>query len=288
MTTQFNRVYDLTIIPESGEARIIRELRVEFEIIKSTIGFPNTARIVIYNPNPATISALQKEFTKIVFNAGYVGNSKLLFKGQVKNTFPSVSDVDRLLTVYAGDGQMDWQNSFFNKTFTENVAVNTAILEVIDSFENTDKGTLDGLPDVKDKLRGQTLSGSSKDILDDFAKEYGFTWSIQDGEIVTTALNTPIQGTQAVLITAATGMLESPTITDLGVEVKTLLNPQLLPNTAFKIESVNTEVQLGNLFFEKIRQTNATGIYKTQEVIFRGDSELGEWSSAVKGVRIDV
>ena len=181
---------------------------------------------------------------------------------------------------------MDWENSFFNKTFTGNVAVNVAILEVIESFENTDVGVLDGLPDVKDKLRGQTLSGSSKDILDEFAKEYGFVWSIQDGEIVTTALNVPLQSDQAVLITAATGMLGSPTITDLGVEVKTLLNPQLLPNTAFKIESVNAEVQLGNLFFENIPQTDATGIYKTQEVVFRGDSELGEWSAEVKGVKI--
>ena len=119
------------------------------------------------------------------------------------------------------------------------------------------------------------------------AKEYGFVWSIQDGEIITTPKNIPLTSGEAFVITAATGMIDSPTTTDLGVEVKTLLNPQLVPNTAFIIESLNSDVVLGNLFFEKIQETNASGTYKILESIFKGDSYDGEWTTLVKGVLIN-
>jgi len=139
------------------------------------------------------------------------------------------------------------------------------------------------LPQVADKMRGQVLSGSSKDIMDNFAEEYGFSWSIQDGEIIITPEQEPLEGDEAVLVTAATGMIGSPTITEIGVDVTTLLNPRLLPNRGFIIESINAEVTIGNLFFRNVKRTTAEGFYKIQEVVFRGDSRDGDWLSSVKG-----
>lgn len=280
---QYKRVYELTIIPDDGEARIINDLRVNFEITKSILSFPNLCRLVIYNPNEDTLSTLQKKFTKIVLNAGYEGDVRLLFKGEVRNVFQSKVGVDRLITIYAGDGERDWQNATFNKTFTENVTISAAIEEVLKSFEEVTTGVINGLPQVADKLRGQTLSGSSKDILDGFADEYGFDWSIQDGEVIITPVESPLEGDEAVLISAATGMIGSPIVTEIGADVVSLLNPRLLPNKAFKIESVNADIQLGNLFFRNIKRTTAEGTYKIQEVTFKGDSREGDWTSSVKG-----
>ena len=287
MARQFKRVYDLTIIPVDGESRVIKDLRVNFEITKSILSFPNLCRLNIYNPNADTLAALQKKYTKIVINAGYQGDIRLLFKGEVRNVFQNRSGVDRIITVYAGDGERDWQNATFNKTFTENVSISSAIQEVLKSFEEVTVGVVNGLPQVADKLRGQTLSGSSKDILDNFADEYGFTWSIQDGEVIITPVESPLEGTEAVLINATTGMIGSPTLTEIGADVTTLLNPRLLPNKAFKIESIVADIQLGNLFFREVSKTTAEGTYKIQEVTFKGDSRDGEWTSSVKGRRID-
>lgn len=283
MARQFKRTYELTVISPEGDTRVIRNLRVNFEITKSVLSFPNLAKIVIYNPAPDTLAILQTKFTKIVLNAGYEGNLKLLFKGEVRNVFQTKQGPDRLLTIYSGDGEKDWQNAAFNKTFTENISISSAIEEVLKTFEEVTVGVLNGLPQVADKLRGQTLSGSSKDILDNFADEYGFTWSIQDGEVVTMPIEEPLQGDEAVLVNAATGMVGSPTVTEIGADVVTLLNPLMLPNRAFKIESVNADVQLGNLFFRDVKRTTAEGLYKIQEVTFRGDSRDGDWLSAVKG-----
>lgn len=283
MTRQYKRVYDLTIVPEDGNARIIKGLRINFEITKSVLSFPNLCKLVIYNPNEETKSALQKKFTKIILNVGYEGDLRLLFKGEIRNIFQSKSGVDRLLTVYAGDGERDWQNATFNKTFAESVTMKSVIEDVLKTFEELSIGILDGLPETADKLRGQTLSGSSKDIMDQFADEYGFDWSIQDGEVIVTPIESPLQNDEAVLINSATGMIGSPTVTEIGADVTTLLNPRLLPNSSFVIESVNSDIQLGNLFFRDVKKTDAEGTYKTQEVIFKGDSREGDWISTVKG-----
>ena len=270
-------------MPVDGEARVIRDLKVDFEITKSLLSYPNLCRIDIYNASPDTLSALQKKYTKIIINAGYFGSLKLLFKGDIRNVFQAKSGTERITTVYAGDGEKPWQNARFNKTFAENVTIKAAIDEILKSFEGVTIGSIDGIPDVADKLRGQTLSGSSKDLLNNFAAQYGFDWSIQDGEIVVTPDQKPIKGDEAVLINAATGMIGSPTLTEIGADVTTLLNPNLLPNRAFKIESVGTDISIGNLFFRDVKRTSAEGIYKVQEVVFKGNSREADWTSEVKG-----
>ena len=286
MARQFKRAYSLTILPVDSDAKVITDLRVNFEITKSIMAFPNLCRLEIINPNSDTISLLQKKYTKIVLNAGYEGDIRLLFKGEVRNIFNFKAGIDRTVTIYAGDGEKDWQNSTFNKTFSDNVSIQSAISEVLKSFKGLTVGSVSGFPDVADKLRGQTLSGSSKTIMDGFAEEYGFDWSIQDGEIVITPEELPLEGEEAVLVNPLTGMIGSPTITIIGADVTTLLNPRMLPNKVFKIESTGADVQLGNLFFKDVKRTSAGGTYKIQEVIFKGDSVEGDWTSTVKGIII--
>lgn len=286
MSRQYDRVYELTIAGQDGQGRIITDLEIAFEVTKSVLSFPNLANIKLYNANQDTKALLQKKYTQVILNAGYRGNSRLLFKGEVRNVFQTRKGVDAILEIYAGDGERDWQNSSFNKTFTESVSIQRVVKEVLASFTELSVGALQGVPDIADKLRGRTLSGSSKDVMDQLADEYGFSWSIQDGEILVVPDEEPLEGTQAVLISAATGMIGSPTITEIGADVTTLLNPELLPNRGFVIESIAADVQLGNLFFRNVPRTTAEGFYKVQEVVFSGNTRNGEWVANVKGRRL--
>lgn len=288
MSRQYKRAYELSIVSSEGDVRVIRDLRVKFEITKSVLSFPNLCKLEIFNPNQDTISSLQSRSTNISINAGYEGDIRLLFRGNIRNIFQSKTNTDRIITVYAGDGQRDWQNATFNKTFTENVTISAAIEEVLKSFQDVTIGVIDGIPNIADKLRGQTLSGSSKDILDNFADEYGFNWSVQDGEVVIVPVESPLQGDEVVLVSSATGMIGSPIITEIGADVVSLLNHRMLPNRAFRIESVGSDIQIGNLFFRNIPRTSAEGTYKIQEVTFKGDSREGDWTSSVKGRFINV
>ncbi len=282
MSRQFDRSYSL-IISNSSRAKTISGLRVTFEITKSLHSFPNLAKIEIYNPNEDTLSLLQEKYVEVVFNAGYKGNERLLFKGQVRNVLQRSVPPDNIVTIYSGDGELDWQNSTFNKTLSENIAIKQVVEEIAATFTNSTVGTLQGLDSPANKFRGQTLSGSSKHILDTLAEDYGFQWSIQDGELITVPNQESLSDADAVLINNSTGMIGSPTVTELGVNVTTLLNPELLPNRAFKVESSSADVAIGGIQFRDIKRTSGEGIYKTFQVVFNGDTHGNNWFSTAEG-----
>jgi len=172
-------------------------------------------------------------------NAGYENNISLIFKGQVRNVLQSKVGVDRIITLYAGDGQRDWENSRLNKTYSESVSVSTIVKEAIGTFKETVSGVIEGVPSVADKLLGTTLSGSTKDILDSIASEYNLEWSILDGEVNIAPAGSGISSFETTIVNATTGMIGSPTVTEIGADVTILLNPNVKPKSLFKIESVN-------------------------------------------------
>lgn len=286
MSLQYKRAYELTIIPPDGDATVIDKLRINFEITKSVLSTPNLARITLYGLSDKTLAKLERRYTKIILNAGYEGNLSLLFKGDVRNVYKSFDEVDSMVTIYSGDGEKDFQNATFNKTFSPNVPVSKVVDELIASFTNSAKGIVNNLPTGNTKLRGQTLSGSTKDILDTLAKEFNFDWSIQDNEVIVNGKNTALRSNEAVLISASTGMINSPTITEVGADVVTQFNAKLLPNFAFKIVSAGQSAQIPNIYTRTQSRTRAEGLYRVQEVTFRGDSRDGEWVSEVKGKRV--
>lgn len=286
MSRFFKRDYLLRITAQDGEQREISGLALNFEITKSVLSFPNLAKITLFNPAPGTIAALQRRDTLIELMAGYEDNTRLIFRGRVRNVIQGRQGVDRAITFYSADGEQDWRNARIAKTYSESVDMQTVIKDVLSTFEDSTIGALEGLPDVSDKLRGQTLVGPSKMVMDQFAQEYGFSWSIQDGEVTTVGIERALSGLEVIDITPATGMLGSPTVTEIGADVTTLLNNQLLPNRAFRIESVNADIALGNLNFRDIPRTTAEGLYKVQEVQFRGEFPRGAWTSAVKGLSL--
>ena len=282
MSRQYKRAYSLTIT-DSERTKTIDGLRIVFNITKSLHSFPNIAKIDIYNANQDTLSILQTRYSELAFNAGYTGSLRLLFSGQIRNVFQRKIGPDNITTIFAGDGEQDWQNSIFNKTLSENIAIKQVVSEIAASFQGTLLGTLEGLDAPADKLLGQTLSGSSKDILNKLAEDYGFQWSIQDGSLITVANDKTLEGTEAVLINNNSGMIGSPTVTELGVNVTTLLNPMLLPNRAFKVESSFADVAIGGVQFREIKRTTGEGIYKIFQVIFDGDTHGTNWFSIVDG-----
>lgn len=287
MSRQYKRAYELKIT-NSGTVRTIRDLRISFDITKSLISTPNLANIKLYNPNNDTVALLNGDDVNIQLSVGYGDNIRLVFKGDIVNFFQRRESVDRIVDMYARDGHKDWTNSTFNKTLSENISVKDSISEIISTFTDTAIGLINGLPEATDKLRGQTLSGASKDLLDMYASEYDFQWSIQDGEIIITPDDDTIATNEAVLITALTGMVGSPAITKIGADVSSLLNPLLQPNTPFKIESISSDVTLADTFFREIESTSAEGFYRIQEVNHVGDNYGESWLSTCKGITLNV
>lgn len=285
MARQYKRNYEL-LIDKDGVRRQITDLRIQFEVTKSLRSYPNIAKIVIFNASDDTNSFLDSELTKVTLNAGYENNLNLVFIGKIRNSIQSRQGVDSITTVYSADGQKDWEQAIFNKTFSENISIETIVKELAETLTETGLGELSGLDMPADKLRGQTLSGSTKDILDTLGQDYGFEWSIQDNVLVTVPIEDVVYPESVILINNSTGMIGTPSVTEIGADAKVLLNTNLAPNRAFRIESISQNVQLGNLNFRNIKKTKAEGTYKVFEVIHKGDTHDNEWSSSVKGASL--
>jgi len=286
---QFKRKYELILLGEEN-IKAITDLRIVFEVSKSLRSYPNLAKIDVFNPNGDTIALVDNDNPIVILNAGYDGNMGLIFKGRLRNSFVNRISEDRILTLYAGDGQREWENTIINKTYSSNFKLKELVTDIVSTFLESGELTLGTLQDMEDreadKLMGVSLSGSTKDVMDKIADDYGLIWSIQDNEIVVMDADAPIEFTEAVLINQNTGMIGSPTLTEIGADVTTLLNPDLLPNIAFKIESVSTTIALTNLQFRSLRRTTAEGIYRAFEVIFNGDTHGNNWYSTARGTII--
>ena len=77
------------------------------------------------------------------------------------------------------------------------------------------------------------------------------------------------------------GMIGSPERTEVGVTVKTLLNPNLKLARRIKIEAVSEKINVGNLFFRDVPPVKNQGIYRIDKLIHAGDTHDKEWQSTI-------
>jgi hypothetical protein len=265
------------------------ELRIKFEVTRSVIGVPNLMKIQLFNLKESTALRITKEFQTIRLLAGYPGNTALIFSGQIRNILHLRENQTKIAEIYAGDGLAAYEKATAAKTFNKGVTVKEVVQDIAKSFGQygVSNGKLDGLNSSRNKLRGLSYSGASKDILNNLGDDYDFDWSIQDGALTTVARDQSDNSTEAVLINRTTGMIGSPAITEIGADVTTSLNPKLIPNKRIKIESEAPQVNLsGNLYFRRVNRTLGNGIFKIQKVVHMGDSRGNDWKSMVTGLRL--
>jgi hypothetical protein len=78
---------------------------------------PNVAEINLWNPSKETIASVKKG-TRVVLNAGFVGDIGVLIAGTVGDYEVVYSVVDRMLKMYVGDGVDVW-NTRIKKTYKD-------------------------------------------------------------------------------------------------------------------------------------------------------------------------
>ncbi|MBU9534734.1 hypothetical protein KTE49_30340, partial [Burkholderia multivorans] len=114
---QFVRKVSLIIGFDSGEALDLSELRIVFRVQRGDLQTPNSARIRVYNVSATTARRAQKEFTRVVLQAGYEGNYGIIFDGQIKQVRRGrESQTDTFLDITAADGDSAYNFAVVNTT----------------------------------------------------------------------------------------------------------------------------------------------------------------------------
>jgi hypothetical protein len=291
---QWLRKCSLILADASGEGVDLSELRLTFKVVKGELQTPNTAVIKVYNPTPETTEKAQKEFSRVLLQAGYESNFGLIFSGSVIQ-FRSwgENNTDRVFEIWASDGDAAYNYSVVNESLPAGGGVKELIMAAARSMKEkgvSGESLQDALPDLAENFlpRGQALYGPSKKILRRAAGDAGFAWSIQDGELRIVENAGYLPG-EAVELNAATGLLGGPEQTNEGIRVKCLLNPRLRIGGRVKLNNgeinmARQDVFMGDLALPGL---DRDGLYRVLKMELAGDTRGADWSMNLNCVGLD-
>jgi hypothetical protein len=291
---QYGRTLTLLLSNKQGQALDLSALRIKFKVKKTGVMTPNAADIIVYNVKPETQNLIQKEFTTVILQAGYVGNYGLIFKGNLKQLITGrESATDTFINLNCGDADQAYNFATINQTIKKGVTPTAQLNAGYTSMSSmgVTKGFFGNLPG-KALPRAKVIYGNARDHLKKLADTYGFAWSIQDGALVFLSQGQYLPS-QAVVITSKTGMIGTPQQTTEGIDVKCLLNPNI---------KVHGRIQLNNASIAQMKidffvpgsaintpsQISNDGMYYALVVEHSGDTRGTDWYTNLRLLTVNV
>ena len=273
MTDLFNRDLILNVggieirtrDPNSDEAR--PTLRCTFEVKASRQSY-NTCQLTIYNLNAQHRAQLQEKNVRTSLMAGYVGSISQVFSGELQRASTVHDGTDWITTIKSGDGVRQSKSARMSKSFQGPIdpgkVLEAVAKEVGVGLGNVKEKALEGglRPALKEFSNGFVAHGKVEKVLRRVTKSMGYSYSIQDEQIVLLGPSETVPGT-AVLLSPNTGLIGSPEPGEKGItKARSLLLPDLLPGRKVKIESLSVN-----------------GFFRVEKVVMTGDTWETDWYS---------
>lgn len=294
-TEQWLRKCTLLVSDRNGDGLDLSNLRIKFTVKRSDTQTPNMAEIRVYNLEETTAQRIQKEFSKVILQAGYTSNFGVVFQGNVKQVIRGRENAtDTFIDIIAGDGDLSYNFAVVNATLAAGSGQAEQINAAIGSMTKTGETTAGNIGDVPNtKLpRGKVMYGMARDYLKQSADTTDKTWSIQDGKVQFVPLTSYLPG-EAVVLSSKTGLVGTPQQTNEGVMVKCLLNPKL---------KIGGRVQLNNKDVARLKidlsqplspanipaPLTSDGVYYILVIEHQGDNRGTEWYSNLTCLNLDV
>lgn len=292
-TLQFGRVCTLLVSNKQGNAMDLSNLRIKFMVKKSGIMTPNSAVIRVYNLDLTAAATIRKEFTKVILQAGYVGNFGGVFRGNIKQVILGRENAtDTFIDIVGGDGDQAYNFAIVNKTLAAGSSNQDQLNASFTAMftQGVGQGYVGTLPPAK-LPRGKVMYGAAKDYVRNVADSTNCSWSIQDEQVVFLSEKTYLPG-QAVVLTSKTGMVGTPSQTTEGINIKCLLNPKLKCHGRVQINNASVAAyQLNPSVPGSPANTpallTADGVYYILVAEYIGDTRGTDWYTNLVCLSID-
>lgn len=297
-TRQFGRKVSLIIGQDSGEAVDLSELRFRFDVRRGDLQTPNSARIRVYNVSKQTAQRIEREFTRLVLQAGYPGNYGIIFDGTVKQVRRGrESQTDTYLDITAADGDSAYNFAVVNTTLAAGSTAADHVAAACTAMNpyGVSQGYLPELP--KNPLpRGKVMFGMAREFMRWTARTTQTVWSIQDGKVIMVPETSYMPG-EIPVITSETGMVGLPEQTQNGITIKMLLNPSVKIGRLIQIDnasvqryeySLSTGQQAQNQRIEEQAKLQDDGYYYVMIAEHHGDTRGNEYYTEVICLAADV
>lgn len=282
--SRFIREYRLLIGKPGSTGVLLTENQITFDIKKTADSSMNTATFRIFNLAPDTrqkLVTLEEEDGILELQLGYRGDDKVrVFLGNIITVVTSSSGADIVTEIICGDGYSAYRDAKTNRNFPDNTKAGSVILGLIQDM-GLSAGVIKGniVSHVFNNGYTTTSSGRAANEMDKLV--YGFKdptqWSVQDTVVHVLPKGESSQET-ALLINEGSGLIGNPqrtgkpvgkekgsNVSSSGVQMITLLNPEIVINRPIRLES-----------------RYITGDYICKELNHVGDYEGGTWHTNVK------
>jgi hypothetical protein len=297
----------------------LKDMHVTFSVRRGDFQNPNSADIRVYNLSndlaqyvmdnyrvqDKVTAPFSKSLMTVSLSAGYDANFGLLFNGEVKQARTGRQDQrDTFVDITAADGDEAYNFAVSARSLAAGAKPSDAVSALIQTMAQGAQGVIpQGNPPeltARPTLRGEVFYGATRDRLRQLAYENNCTWSIQDGEFTLIPFAKYLPGPIPV-ISVATGLIGVPEQTDQGLEMRTLLNPNIKVGQAVKLDnksavnlfrySLDAAAQSGddasNLALSRAIHLNQDGLYYVMCVNHVGDNRGEEWYSDLICMSID-
>ena len=256
-------------------------LRISFHINKNWNGATNASNILIYNLNEDTRTQINKRNMYITVSAGYKTDTKLslLFTGGILSAYSERQGADIVTRIVAWDMGASLSTAIVSKTFSNGTKVINALMDTLKFWPGikTDPTSVSINKDIVG-VGGLSLAGQMKDALDTMGRQFGFTWSVQNGmfyargDQTETSIDT-VNKTATQMATVLDGNFGSL------ISITPLLSGQL---QAYVGARIKTFIQSGLEVYNYVSVINSVNksldnLYKIHVVDFRGDTFSDEW-----------
>jgi hypothetical protein len=255
---------------KTQDAMVIKDLRVEFRIDKTPRKEPNTCSLMVYNLNPESRAKLTTKGSRVWLEAGYTGNTSLIFVGDARYISHVRHSVDWVTKIELGDGARAYAHGRTNQSFK----AGTSKGDILRAIAKQTGWNLGNVEDVAAGLAGNlehngfVSYGSAAQNMDRILSSQGLRWSVQNGAIQIMP-KAGYLAQSAVVLDADHGLVGSPEMGSANSEtgkrtlrVKCLLRPELRVGARVALHSAGYDA-----------------VFAVKSLKHEGDTWSGPWYS---------
>lgn len=261
----------------------ITDMRIRATIEKRLGGTPDACTIIVSNLKEATRVAFQEEDLKVILEAGYDGEYRRLFYGDLRWGASEKTPTGYETTLQVADGARAFREAKARRTFREGTTVRAGVAECALAMGLKLPRELEISPELEEQFaNGLTLDGPAHQELSRLLAPYGYDWMIQDG-VLYAYRDDQAQTGQALVVSPDNGLLGTPvfapptfsakksksarrsTTRSPRLDFRSFLYPQIVPGAKLKLDCLATRA-----------------MYKTIQVSHTIDTHGEDWFTAVE------
>jgi hypothetical protein len=267
-------------------------LRITFQVTHFAGGAFSVAEITIYNVSGYSSRQMLGEgsvdkYEFISLEAGYDGVFGSIFVGQITNPQVHLEDfgTTRGIRFFCKSLAKERDQNVINITLSPETDP-VQIIEECALIFDAEIQFYGDFSQLKRRSRGTVLQGSPSACMNELAEAFQFDWMVENGAVKIIKRDFAMPD-QVYVISAGTGMIGSPVVSDTEVGIRYTLNPKIKLGDTIKLESMAPRFEFSGAFFYGIPRTIGEGYYKVNSLVFAGDSHGDQWESQISCLRLN-